>query len=402
MAKRKGKTEAAAKTTDRADNFRTKPESSEVSLAGISRPLSLVAQAERTLRTAIENSVFPNGKLPTLLDLADQLRVSRETVRLALESLQQEGLIVKRRRRGTFVRRPEVPAALRQPQSKMLGCLLEEFDSVDKTNEVVSWPSSRQMLEGAVFEASQRGYQINVRSARPSNLRDTFDQMDASSPMGGIIFACVVEEKFLKSLSGRGLPAILMDHQIHLPNVGSIRSDSEQCTIEAVEQLVKLGHRRIACAHWRQNDLNPWFVQGYRKGMREAKLRCRRLWEISSELSQGGASKAIDQLLSVSPRPTAIICFHNTFANQVVRAAVERGLRVPEDLSVVGGGGEEVVNLSCTQLDWSGIGRKAVQMLLSAIEQGDEYKAQHIRMPYFWQGGGTTAAPSPDASAANK
>lgn len=399
MAKRKSKTAATAKKTDRADESRTKPEPSEVSLAGISRPLSLVAQAERTLRTAIENSIFPNGRLPTLLDLADQLRVSRETVRLALESLQHEGLIVKRRRRGTFVRRPEVPTDLRQPKSRMLGCLLEEFDAVDKTNEVVSWPSSRQMLEGAVFEASQRGYQITVRSARPSNLRDTFDQMDASSPMGGIIFACVVEEKFLKSLSGRGLPAILMDHQIHLPNVGSIRSDSEQCTIEAVKQLVKLGHRRIACAHWRQNDLNPWFVQGYRKGMREAKLRCRRLWEISSELSQGGANKAVDELLSVSPRPTAIICFHNTFANQVVRAAVERGLRVPEDLSVVGGGGEEVVNLSCTQLDWSGIGRKAVQMLLNAIELGDEYEAQHILMPYFWQGGGTTASPDPDASA---
>jgi len=389
-------------------NRRAKPtrssnseDQTEASLSGIHRPLSLVAQVERTVRTAIENGLFPNGRLPTLLELAEQLRVSRETVRLALESLQKEGLVIKRRRRGTFVRLPEVPAMLSRPRSKVLGYLLEEFDEVGNTEEIVSRPSSSPMLEGAIFEASQRGYQLNMRSAKPYQLRETFDQMEASSPMCGVIFACVVEEKFLKGLSGRGIPALLLDHELHLPNVGSLRGDSEQNATLAVKQLAKLGHRRIACAHWHQSDLNPWFIPGYRKGMRDAKLRCRRLWEMFIELSPKGAEEAVDHLLALSPRPTAIICFHNTFANQFVAAAIKRGLRVPADISVVGCGGEEVVNLSCTQLDWPALGRTAVKMLIRAVDgdKGDEdetYEPEHLLVPYEWREGGTTVPIKPD------
>jgi len=393
-----------AKKSDAKQNGKPTPAGGdsaiEASLSGIHRPLSLVAQVERTLRTAIEKNIFPNGRLPTLLELADQLRVSRETVRLALESLQKEGLVVKRRRRGTFVRLPEVPAMLSRPRTKVLGYLLEEFEAVGDNEEVVARPSCSPMLEGAIFEASQRGYQLNMRSAKPYQLRKTFDQMEASGPMCGVIFACVVEEKFLKSLSGRGIPAILLDHELHLPNVGSIRGDSEQNAGLAVKRLSELGHRQIACAHWQQSDLNPWFIQGYRKGMRDAELRRRRAWEMFIELSQKGAQDAVDQLLSLSPRPTAIVCFHNTFANQFVAAAWERGLRVPDDISVVGCGGEEVVNLSCTQLDWPGLGRTAVQMLLRAVDEDKDqaYEPEHLLVPYEWREGGTTASIDPDES----
>jgi len=130
--------------------------------------------------------------------------------------------------------------------------------------------------------------------------------------------------------------------------------------------------------------------------MHDVGLRRRRAWEMFIELSENGAREAVDYLLAMSPRPTAIICFHNTFANQFVAAALDRGLRVPADISVVGCGGEEVVNLSCTQLDWQAMGRKAVQMLLKAVELGSEVgkvdDPEHLLVPYDWRGRGTTAS----------
>jgi len=362
-------------------------------LSGIQRPLSLVSQVEQTIRTAIENEIFPGGRLPTLLELANQLRVSRETVRLALESLQKEGLVVKRRRRGTFVRIPEVPTTLARPHSKVLGYLLEEFEAGNDTEEVVFRPCSNPILEGAIFEASQHGYQLNMRSAKPHQLRETFDQMQALSPMCGVIFACPVEEKFLKGLSGREIPAILLDHGLHLPNFSSIRGDSDQNASLAIRRLSELGHRRIACVNSQQSDLYPWFLQGYRKGLRDAGIRRRRRWEMFVELSQKGTQEAVNQLLSFSPRPTAIVCCHNSLANQIVVAAWDCGLRVPEDISVVGCGGDEVVNLSCTQLDWADFGRTAVQMLLKEVDEvkHGEYEPEHLLVPYEWREGGTTA-----------
>src|ERR1043165_4884146 len=74
----------------------------------IARPLSLVAQVEQILREALGQGRFSGDRLPTEVELADQLGVSRETVRRATETLQHEGLVVKFRRKGTFTRSPSL------------------------------------------------------------------------------------------------------------------------------------------------------------------------------------------------------------------------------------------------------------------------------------------------------
>src|SRR5436853_6358185 len=78
----------------------------------ISRPLTLAAQVEQVLRKALAEGRWAGGRLPTEVELAEQLGVSRETVRLAAEALQREGLLVKIRRKGTFTRPPQGPVQL--------------------------------------------------------------------------------------------------------------------------------------------------------------------------------------------------------------------------------------------------------------------------------------------------
>ena len=97
------------------------------SLGRLSRPLSMVAQVELALRQAIAEDCFPNGKLPTEVELAEQLGVSRETVRLAAEALQRDGLLVKIRHRGTFTRLPIVPGQIKAVKEKLLGLPANRF-----------------------------------------------------------------------------------------------------------------------------------------------------------------------------------------------------------------------------------------------------------------------------------
>src|SRR6266404_4719399 len=89
----------------------------------LDRPLSLTAQVEQLLRRAIASGRFAGGKLPTEVDLAEQLGVSRETVRLAAENLQREGLLVKIRRKGTFTQMPAMPEELPTIASRLIGYL---------------------------------------------------------------------------------------------------------------------------------------------------------------------------------------------------------------------------------------------------------------------------------------
>ena len=78
----------------------------------LERPQSLLVQVEQALRRAIAEQAFPEGKLPTEVELAETFGVSRETVRRAADVLQREGLLTKYRRRGTLVR-SETPAVTR-------------------------------------------------------------------------------------------------------------------------------------------------------------------------------------------------------------------------------------------------------------------------------------------------
>ncbi len=360
------------------------------SLHRIERPLTLFAQVEQTLRRAVAEGVFAGDRLPTMVQLAEQLGVSRETVRLALEALQRDGLLVKHRRRGTILHSASVPTQL-LPVATTVAYLQADYGPEQGEGEFITQATSSVMFHGALSEAGDAGLQLVVRSARIVKLRSAFDELCTQNRLCGVIFASVAEEKLLRRVNGMNLPTVLLDHDLHLPKLNSIRPDAFGRAKLAVQHLARLGHRRIALAQWHQQDLNPWHLRGYREGMREEGLRARREWECFVPISKTGAEQVIQSLTKSSQRPTAILCFSNTLANFVIEAAEGRGLHVPENLSVIGGGGGHVVGLTCVQLDWFELGRQAMRMLVRAIRDGEEHRPEHEVMAYQLKPGRTTA-----------
>src|ERR1700761_4020863 len=101
----------------------------------LDRPRGLTARVEQLLRQAVAEGRFANGRLPTEVELAKQLGVSRETVRLAAENLQKEGLLVKVRRRGTFVQAPRLPEQIEAPPAALVGYLQAGYQSAQGQQE---------------------------------------------------------------------------------------------------------------------------------------------------------------------------------------------------------------------------------------------------------------------------
>src|SRR5579883_2454220 len=112
------------------------PRESTGELDRISRPASLVAQVEQLLRDALTAGRFVGGRLPTEVELAEQLGVSRETVRRATETLQREGLLVKFRRKGTFTHPPQMPERIEAAPSTLLGYLQAAYPARDDEEAV--------------------------------------------------------------------------------------------------------------------------------------------------------------------------------------------------------------------------------------------------------------------------
>lgn len=251
------------------------------------------------------------------------------------------------------------------------------------------------MLQGANEEAGRAGFELVVRRAPHLQLREVFQQLHRKVPLRGVIFASYGEEKLVRRVVGLGLPMLLLDHDLRVPQMNSVREDSFDAARQAVRYLASIGHRRIAFANWRRTDLNPWRLAGYNQGLRDAGLRRRSRGVVHVELTTRGAGQAIEQVLAVSPRPTALYCFNNTLARLVIEELHRRGVRVPQDLSVMGGGGEEVPGLTCHQADWYHVGRTAVQVLLRAVADPAGHPPEHLLLPHAVRVGRTTAAPAP-------
>jgi len=359
-------------------------------LPRLARPMSLLAQTEQILREAILEGRFPGNRLPTAVELAAELGVSRETVRKAEEALEREGLLVMYRRKGTLLQPP--PLALRKPaaRSTLIGYLQAEYPS--EGGEQATEEMSARMLRGASREAGQSGCQVAVRTAPHTEMEGAFRGLTGGPRLRGILFASCGEEKLIREALALGLPTVLLDHDLHLPKIGSVREDSVQGAELAVRHLAGLGHERISFAQWRLSDLNPWRLEGYRKGLRDLGLPRRRAWEVFTEITEAGARRVVEALGSMKPPPTALLCFNNRLARLVIDLLREREVRVPRDLSVMGGGGEEVPGLTCHQADWAGMGRKAVQVLLRA--RPDRAPEHHL-FPHALRAGRTTGKPGP-------
>ena len=109
------------------------------------------------------------------------------------------------------------------------------------------------------------------------------------------------------------------------------------------------------------------------RSLREGGVARRRAWEIFTELTEEGAREVVKHWAELAPRPTAIYCFNNTLALFVIEELRRRGVQVPEDLSILGGGGEEVSGLTCHQADWLELGKTAIQVLLRKPSRPEHY-----------------------------
>ena len=146
-----------------------------------------------------------------------------------------------------------------------------------------------------------------------------------------------------------GLRRLLATQRIPFVNVGvyhpdkpyaSVGADNEAAAWRACRHLLALGHRRIGmvAALSQHNDRASARVQGVRRAMAEAGLALEPRWTVEVPYHLDDARQAARTLLppDAGQRPTALVCGNDVIAYGVLLEAERRGLRVPQDLSVMG------------------------------------------------------------------
>jgi len=214
-------------------------------------------------------------------------------------------------------------------RSRILGIIVENI-----TN-----PFFPELVQSFEEIAVAHGYEILVSSSNsdPAILTTCIRRMLERKVEGVAVLTFGEEEPVLDQLAHHDIPMVLAEFKLEDPKTSTILLDYTTGIRAAVNHLAELGHRKIAflsgphtlhSAVTREND--------YRAAMESAGLAIQKKWIIECDHTLKGGLTGFGQLQSLARRPSAILCSNDMTAIGVLRAAYMEGLRVPQDLSVIG------------------------------------------------------------------
>ena len=198
-----------------------------------------------------------------------------------------------------------------------------------------------RMQEGALRACHERGFELLIH---PCNYRDENVGVELQELIGrvrpaGIVLAAPLSNMpwIVDAVSATDAPCVRLATGSGNGSEYSVATNDHEVSAEMTRYLASLGHERIAfVAGDRDHKAVVNRLAGYAAGLEEAGLDYDEDLIVQGDNSIGSGERCAEQLLSITPRPTAIFCANDDMAAGVIRVATRMGIRVPEELSVAG------------------------------------------------------------------
>jgi len=200
-------------------------------------------------------------------------------------------------------------------------------------------PFIAEVVSGIEQAANDNGYSVfladsNADPARERNVVQSFAERRVD---GILVTSSRVGALYLPMLSEMKVPIVLINNQHPGAFVHSVMIDNVQGSRDAANHLIGLGHRRIAYLGDQfgyQSDTERF--AGYRQALDEAGLPFLPDLVVHGDGKPEASTTAMDRLLKLDEPPTAVFCYNDMSALGALRSIRLHGLRVPDDLSVIG------------------------------------------------------------------
>lgn len=266
-----------------------------------------------------------------LSDIADEAGVSVATISKVLNGHGDISPATRARIEGLLTARGYVRRSQRErPPGGLIELVFHEFEA--------SW--SMEIIAGVQEVAKEQGLAVVVtESGGAHSLGEQWiEGVLRRRPAGIVLVASAVLARQRARLAARGIPSVVVDSAGDPPaDVPSVGSANWAGGLAATRHLLELGHRRIAAITGPSDMLCSFArLDGYRSAMATAGLDVDPLWVRFGTFHVDFGRDAAREILTLPDRPTAVFAGNDLQALGVYDAARERGLRVPEDLSVVG------------------------------------------------------------------
>lgn len=346
-------------------------------------PLPLYVQVAQYFREKINDGFFkPNSLIPSEFEIAKDFNISRATVRQAILELVHEGILVRVSGKGTYVS-PEPFKQSTFTKSGVIGLIQPYLRDSFLTLMTLSIESTTRT----------KGYQLmlSITDNKYKMHQRSVNQLLLKKVDGLIIFLpdSFTLDETTKNFVEEGFNFVLIDRYIPGIDASYVVSDNFNGAYKAVEYLISIGHRRIGIITRLSMETTSAMdrIEGYKKALLDngldfdENLLCDKLKTSTSELeffntARGNSQHDVDiivEYLKDKNRPSAVFAINDLVALAVVEAASIAGLKIPEDLSLVGFDDIDIIShlekpLTTVAQDKYAIGGQAAELLIDKIE----------------------------------
>ena len=334
--------------------------------------------------------------MTTMQDIADFVGVSRSTVSFALNGRKLKNGDIPAETRERIIataeklgyKRNELASSVRRGYSKTIAYLLGGTGCYSFSLPMIIGASAAIQARGFYFKLSTPNRELDMHAV----LSECVGQMVA-----GVIGDNIQREALAmlqRELEPRGIPVVLADNSIPHDWCISVTSDEIGGAEAATAHLLALGHRRIGLISYgmpkRPDLINPDPAnslrrEGFFRALAEAGTPHDPHLEMRDSEPDGKKVPEIARFLKESS-PTAVFCVTDYLAADTLHAACLLGLRVPQDLSVVGYGNLEIARynnppLTSIMQPFEEIGAQAANALLDRIANGKSRPPDNVVLP---------------------
>ncbi|WP_158782234.1 DNA-binding transcriptional regulator CytR [Pantoea sp. BAV 3049] len=306
----------------------------------------------------------------TMKDVAIKAGVSTATVSRALTNPEKVSAVTRQKVEDAVI------AVGYSPHSMARNAKRNESRTILVIVPDICDPFFSEMIRGIEVVAADQGYLVLIGDCAHQNRQEqSFLNLMMTRQIDGMVllgsqvpFETGLEEQ-------RNLPPMVMANEfapeLELPTV---HIDNLTAAFEAVNHLLKLGHSRIACiAGPHDMPLCQYRLQGYIQALRRNGIALDPHYIVRGDFTFDAGARAMKQLMALPTPPDALFCHSDIMALGAMSQAKNMGLRIPQDLSLIGFDDIELSRYSDPQLTTVAqprfnIGREAMNLLLEQLQ----------------------------------
>lgn len=307
----------------------------------------------------------------TLKDIADELDTSISTVSRALKGHSRISFETQEKvRQKAFdmgYRSYNMLRVDKAKSSKFIGVIVPK----------IGYHLYAMAISGIEQIAEEQGMHLIICQSNESYEREK-SLIDELIDIGvnGVIVSLASETKdfsHFSKLKGHSIPLVFFNRECNDVDTNKVTIDNTQAAYEATEHLIEIGCKNIAYLGGPEAlQINRDRAMGYENALRNYNLELRAAYKVFSRFDKDRTLSAARKLLYSPDHPDGILTFSDQIAISVMRAAKERGISIPEQLSIIGFNNEPVDELlepSLTSVDQPGfqMGKEAAKLLMDRI-----------------------------------